>query len=181
MSELFQLRVRAYLRRGEQACFPHQRGRFYENLLAHLIEAVPGCEVERNSLNHYGTEEVDITVSNLRLPGGLGLLPEMFLVECKNWSDPVDSTTLGYFVNVLADRGCELGVLAAAKGITGSAAHRDRAYAIGQAALVRRIRVLVITDRDLLGLKEPSDFPALLHRRNRQLTADGTIRLEDQP
>ena len=178
MVSIFQARVGAYLRFASNQCYAtHRRGRHYENLLAYLLGSVPGCHMQRNTLNYYGTEEVDITVANEKALDGLRMLPEMFLVECKNWSSPVDSTTLGYFVNVVVDRGCSLGILAAASGITGHQDHRNRAYAIGTAALVRGIRILVITGDDLRSLAEPGDLVALLHRRNLSLTAHGTIYL----
>lgn len=175
MSSLYSARIAAYLRRADGTATHAVRGRNYENLLDYLMSSIPGCEVARNVLNHYGTEEADLSVSNMRLREGLPLLPEYFLVECKNWSTPVDSTTLGYFVNVVADRGCKLGVLAAAKGITGHAEHRSRAYAIGSSALVRGIRILVITTDDLRTLAGPTDLVKLLHKRNNQLTANATI------
>lgn len=178
MTTLFQARVDAYLRLGSNAQRAAVfRGRHLENMLTYLLESVPGCQVQRNTLNYYGTEEADLTVANERISGGLRMLPDMFLVECKNWSHPVDSTTLGYFVNVVVDRGCTLGVLAAARGITGHQEHRSRAYAIGAAALIRKIRILVITDEDLRRLTSAADFVALLHRRNLALTAHGTVYL----
>ncbi|MEU4214026.1 restriction endonuclease [Actinoplanes sp. NPDC026623] len=178
MASMFEARVATYLRRaGDPGSTPERRGRRYENLLSYLLESVPGCQVQRNTLNYYGTEEVDITVANEKVQGGLRMLPEIFLVECKNWSNPVDSTTLGYFVNVLADRGCSLGVLAAANGITGHQEHRGRAHAIGAAALVRGIRILLITTEDLGKLEGPSDLVALLHQRNLALTAHGSVHL----
>lgn len=177
MSEIYAARVAAYLKRAGGADTHYARGRNYENLLDYLISSIPGCEVARNSLNHYGTEEADLSVSNMRLREGLPLLPEYFLVECKNWSSAVDSTTLGYFVNVVADRGCSLGVLAAANGITGHQEHRDRAFAIGSNALIRGIRILVITSDDLRALTHPDDLVKLLHKRNNQLTANATIYL----
>jgi hypothetical protein len=175
VTSYFEARVAAYVQRATIHSDPRIRGRYYENLLTYLLEGVPGCQVERNSLNNYGTEEVDITVANQRLPLGLAILPELFLVECKNWSTPVDSTVLGYFVNVVVDRGCTLGVLAAANGITGRQEHRDRAYAIGASALVRGIRILVVTSEDLKRLTCTQDLVDLLHKRNLLLTAHGTI------
>jgi hypothetical protein len=178
VTPIFQARVGAYLRRAAEPSHPaHRRGRHYENMLAYLLESVPGCHVQRNTLNYFGTEEVDITVANEKANGGLRMLPEIFLVECKNWSQPVDSTTLGYFVNVVVDRGCSLGILAAANGITGHQEHRSRAHAIGAAALVRGIRILVITSDDLLGLGSPNDLVSPLHKRNLALTAHGSIHL----
>ncbi|WP_229794591.1 restriction endonuclease [Actinoplanes campanulatus] len=142
-----------------------------------MLTSIPGCRTQRNTLNQYGTEEVDITVANTRADNGLRMLPDFFLVECKNWTTPVDSTTLGYFVNVLADRGCELGILAAASGITGNQEHRSRAFNIGTNALIRRIRVLVITADDIRRLRGPEDLIELLHSRNLLLTAHGGIHL----
>jgi hypothetical protein len=178
MSSLYKARVGAYLHRAGDKRHPAQtRGRYYENLLTYLLESIPGCQVQRNTQSFYGTEEVDITVANEKASGGLRMLPEMFLVECKNWSQPVDSTTLGYFVNVVADRGCSLGILAAANGITGHQQHRSRAHAIGAAALIRKIRILLVNDEDLKALQQPRDLVALLHHRNLLLTAHGTIHL----
>ncbi|GIG01155.1 restriction endonuclease [Catellatospora citrea] len=173
---LFQARVGAYLGRAAHGT-SHRRGRHYENLLAYLLSSVPGCVVKRNTLNAYGTEEVDIAVANSKATAGLHMLPELFLVECKNWSHPVDSTTLGYFVNVIADRGCRTGILAAAGGITGDQTHRTRAYAIGAAALIRGIRILVITADDLRAMRRPTDLVKLLHERDLALTAYGSIHL----
>src|SRR5690242_20478770 len=62
------------------------RGRAFEDLLEHVFAAVPGCDVQRNSLNRFGSEEVDLSVLNFKEDGGLRALPEIFLVECKNWS-----------------------------------------------------------------------------------------------
>ncbi|MEU8134597.1 restriction endonuclease [Streptodolium elevatio] len=175
MTTFYQARLGAYLKRAERGTDARMRGRYYENLLDYLISAIPGCQAERNTLNYYGTEEVDITVANTRPSDGLRLLPEFFVVECKNWSSPVDSTTLGYFVNVVVDRGCSLGILAAANGITGHQEHRTRAHAIGAAALVRQISILVVTSDDLRRLSTPKDMVELLHRRRLSLTARGSI------
>lgn len=175
MTTLFEARVATYLRRANSHPDSIVRGRRYERLLTYLMESVPGCTTERNTLNYYKTEEVDVTVGNSRPPDGLTMLPSVFLIECKNWSHPVDSTVVGYFVNVLADRGCTLGILATANGITGRQEHRERAYAIGSNALVRGIRILVVTSEDIQKLSCPKDFIGLLHKRNLALTAHGTI------
>lgn len=77
MNSLYSARITAYLRRADGAATHYRRGRNYENLLSYLMSSIPGCEVERNSLNHYGTEEADLSVSNMRLREGLPLLPDV--------------------------------------------------------------------------------------------------------
>jgi hypothetical protein len=91
MSGIYSARIDAYIKRAASASTHYERGRNYENLLDYLMSSIPGCEVARNSLNHYGTEEADLSVSNMRLREGLPLLPEYFLVECKNAAGLVEA------------------------------------------------------------------------------------------
>lgn len=158
------------------ACNTVGKGQAYEALAAYLFESVPGCRVERNVLNEFRTEQIDVAVGNDRLPDGLPCLPNVMLVECKDWSRAVDSSTVGYFINILAGRGVELGVLIAANGITGQ---QDiiNAAALGYAAAPRGIKVVVLTTNDLRSLTGTLDFIELLSRRYLRAYASGTIGL----
>lgn len=154
------------------------RGRAYEDLFCCLLEGIPGVgPLMRDRLNTFGTEEVDVVVPNLRHPEGLIRLPEVFLVECKNWSQPVGSAEVAYFTTRLTDRGCDFGVLVAANGVTGDPADRSAAHWHGATALRQRIRIVVITTQDLLGLTTDQEFVDLLHRRFLRLYASGTFDL----
>lgn len=120
MAELSADTISAHLKRAaDPANSTYLRGRAYEDVLVHIFQAVPGCDTQRNSLNRFASEEVDISVMNFRDYDGLRALPEIFLVECKNWSDPVDSATVSTFATKIRHRGCTLGVLVAANGVTG--------------------------------------------------------------
>src|SRR4051812_1188443 len=94
------------------------KGKAYEDLAAYLFSEIPGCLVERDIISPLRTEQVDVAVGNPQ--GAIPLLPEVFLVECKDWEKPVDSSTLGYFINTCAGRSVPLGVLIAAQGVTGN-------------------------------------------------------------
>jgi|SRR5215469_14857272 len=52
----------------------------------------------------FRTEQIDVAVGNGKLPGGLWLLPHVILMGCKRWDVHVDSSTVGYFMNILARR-----------------------------------------------------------------------------
>ncbi|WP_157735016.1 hypothetical protein [Pseudofrankia inefficax] len=52
------------------------------------------------------------------------------MVERKHWSAPVDSKTLGYFVNTLATHSAELAVVVASNGITGDREKLTNAHAL---------------------------------------------------
>jgi hypothetical protein len=95
--------------------------------------------------------------------------------ECKHWDKPVDSGTVGYFMNILAGRGIELGVLVAASGITGDRDDLTNAHALGLHGSPRAVKVVVITTDDVIGLQSVGDFIELLHRRYLRSFATGAI------
>lgn len=153
------------------------RGRAFEDILEHVFNAVPGCDVQRNSLNRFMSEEVDLSVMNFRDSDGLRALPEIFLVECKNWSSPVDSDTVNGFASKIRHRGCTLGVLAAANGVTGNPHEKTSAYQSAALALVEHTRILLLTTADLNALTCTKDIVTILHRRFLDLVAAGTFTL----
>ncbi|MHB8659317.1 MAG: restriction endonuclease [Solirubrobacteraceae bacterium] len=152
------------------------QGKAYETLAAYLFSNIPGCTAERNIFNLFETEQVDVAVGNERREDGLPLLPAVLLVECKDWAQAVDSKTVGYFMNILAGRSVEVGILIAANGTTGGADMKN-ANALGLAAAPRGIKVLVITTADILSLSSTADLVKLLNSRYLRAVASGTLGL----
>jgi hypothetical protein len=167
--------IRRYLADADAAATPDAKGKLYEELVRYLFEVVPGCIAERNLTNVFRTEQIDVAVGNARFGDGLWLLPHVILVECKHWDKPVDSGTVGYFMNILAGRGIELGVLVAASGITGDRDDLTNAHALGLHGSPRAVKVVVITTDDVIGLQSVGDFIELLHRRYLRTFATGAI------
>lgn len=154
----------------------YEQGRAHEDLAVHLFESIPGCRVERNIMNDFQTEEIDVAVGNDGLAGGLPGLANVILVECKDWSRPVSSLAVGYFINKLANRSVELGILIATNGVTGQEEHRN-AVTLGIGAIARGIKLLVITNDDIMALGSTADFVELVKRRYLRAVAAGTIGL----
>ncbi len=167
--------IRRYLTDAKAAETSDAKGKLYEELVRYLFESIPGCIAERNLTNVFRTEQIDVAVGNARLDHGLWLLPHVVLVECKDWDKPVDSGTVGYFMNILAGRGIELGVLVAANGITGDREDLTNAHALGLHGSPRAIKIVVITSEDIVSLKSIDDFVELLHRRYLRSFATGAI------
>jgi hypothetical protein len=159
----------------DQATGSAAKGESLEELLAYLLEEVPGyLAMERNVLNAFATEELDIAVIHSRDPEGLSFLPAIVLVECKNWSAPVDSAAVSYFATRVRNRGCEVGILVAASGITGDPAGPTAAQFEGAVALAKDgIKVLVVTLDDLRVFNSIDDFVALLRTRLLRVIASG--------
>lgn len=167
--------IRRYLADAGVASTSDAKGKLYEDLVGYLFEAVPGCIAERNLTNIFRAEQIDIAVGNAGPKDGLWLLPHVILVECKHWDRPVDSSTVGYFMNILAGRGIELGVLVAANGITGDRNDLTNAHALGLHGSPRKIKIVVITTKDIASLQSVGDFVELLHRRYLRSFATGAI------
>jgi hypothetical protein len=167
--------IHRYLADARAATTSDAKGKLYEELVKYLFEAVPGCFAESNITNVFRTEQIDIAVGNGKLPDGLWLLPHVILVECKQWEVPVDSGRVGYFMNILAGRGVELGILVAANGITGNPDDLTNAHALGLHGSPRGLKVVVITTEDIANLHTVAEFIELLHRRYLLAYAAGAI------
>ncbi|MBQ1052155.1 NERD domain-containing protein [Micromonospora sp. C51] len=167
--------IKSLLEAAAEAPHSQGKGKAYEDLVTYLFESVPGCIVDRDITNVFGTEQIDLAVGNIHEVGGLRLLPPVFLVECKNWDEPVDSQAVGYFFNILASRSLELGVLIAANGVTGDLTKGHHAHALGLGAAPRGIKMIVITTKDLSRVEKLSDFIELFHRRYLRACATGQL------
>ncbi|BDT94096.1 hypothetical protein IFM12275_40720 [Nocardia sputorum] len=165
MTGLTASEVQKFLDSARSATDTDTQGKAYEALAAYLFDAIPGCFTERNLISYFKTEQIDVVVANNKQSDGLFPLPHVFLIECKNWSHPVDSSTLGYFINILRSRGVEAGVLIAANGITGDAADKTNAHALGIAALKDGIKVLILTTEDIERLTCTAELVDLIIRR----------------
>jgi hypothetical protein len=96
-------------------------GKDLETLAGYLLGCIPGFEVTMNVVT--GESQVDALIRN-RGPRydfreDLGTY---FPVECKDWSKPVGSKEVGWFVNKLLTQECKAGILFSSRGITGESA-----------------------------------------------------------
>jgi hypothetical protein len=169
------IQLRQELARIAAAVGANEKGRALEDFICYLFPFVPGVEIaERNALNAFDTEEVDVALWNDRHRRGLYFLPNLLLVECKNWSHPCGSQEVSYFVNRLRQRGCDHGLLIATNGVTGSADDLTRAHFEIATALAAGIRVLVVTSAELENLRSSDEMVVLLKKKLCQLVVSGT-------
>ncbi|MFQ5874110.1 MAG: restriction endonuclease [Dehalococcoidia bacterium] len=152
-----------------------EKGRALEDFICGLFPLVPGVEIAgRNALNTFATEEVDVALWNARHRLGFYFLPHLVLVECKNWSQPVGTQEVAYFVTRLRQRACDHGILLAANGITGVGEELTRAHYEIATALTSGIRVLVLTPTELEGLRDTRELVGLIKKKLCQLVVSGT-------
>jgi len=151
-------------------------GKILEDMVCYLFEKVSGIAIsQRNTMNTFLTEEIDVAFWNDRKQNGLYFLPHIFLVECKNWSTPVSSIEVNWFASKLESRGMDYGILVATKGITGIPEELTRAHHIISTHLAKQRRIIVITRSEIETLCGTQDLTILIKRKLCELAVAGTI------
>lgn len=175
MARISQKRLQAALLRVSSATTVNDKGRALEDFACFLFPHIPGVEIaERNALNTFQTEEVDVALWNSRHGRGLYFLPNLLLVEAKNWSNPCGSQEVSYFVNRLRNRGCDHGILLATSGITGNGADLTQAHFEIASALQSGIRIIVVMPAEIQSIRRSEELATLLKRKLCQLVVSGT-------
>jgi hypothetical protein len=152
------------------------KGKALEDVACYVFGMIPGLELsERNKKNVYDTEEIDVAFWNEQHPAGLKNLNFIILVECKNWSSPVGSSEVSWFITKIQDRGLDFGILLAANGVTGSAAEKDAAHDVVSKALARGTRVILFTRDEIERLVTSEELVIGIKRKLCQLTVMGTV------
>lgn len=168
--------VEAYFDAGANGTTTAVQGRALEDLICYVFAQVPGVSItRRNEMNVFHTEEIDVALWNDASPDGFFFLPNIVLVECKNWSNRVSSSEVSWFDTKLRNRGLSFGVLVATNGITGDAADITAAHSIVAAALREGRRLVVIKRDELLALTDSMHLVQLVKEKLCDLAVTGTV------
>ena len=168
--------IKQYLQRADRAKTAAGKGRALEDLAVYLFLNIPGLShPKRNNKNRYHTEEIDLAFWNDLHPAGLKSLNAIILVECKNWSKPVGSMEVSWFLTKIRNRALDFGILLAANGITGSAQDRDEAHHVVAQALKDGVRMIVITRAELEDLSSSRQLVEMIKEKLCELHARGTL------
>lgn len=177
MAAFSRAQLARYFRDADRAADAATVGSLLEDAIAYLFGSVPRVSVtERNEYSAFDTEEIDIACWNEHRLSGLGApeFPAVILIERKNWSKPVSSIEVAWFIMKVWGRGQRFGILIASNGITGNARDLTRAQQLVARALSQGTTILVITREELLALRNSADLVHLLKRKFTQLVVRQT-------
>jgi hypothetical protein len=151
------------------------KGKAFEDLACYLLASIPGIKITaRNELNTFATEEIDVACKNDNDPAGLGSVADFFLVECKGWTDAVNSEQVSWFLTKIRHRGVRFGILIAANGITGEAEHLSRAnFLVAVELATFGIKMVIVTREEIEKLTTGEDFAQLILQKVCTLHASG--------
>jgi hypothetical protein len=167
-----QAQVQAFVDAGVNAATTAVQGRALEDLICYLFDLVPGITItHRNAMNVFANEEIDVALFN----EGIVSLPNIILVEAKNWSNRVGSIEVAWFLTKLHNRGLDFGILVTTLGITGNADDLNAAHHTVAVALAQKRRLIVITTDELLALTDTDQLLHLIKTKLCDLAVKGTI------
>lgn len=146
MGRISSVRIKELLKFIEDAVTPGEKGSSLEELIRYLFTKVSGVSLGAHNQHNFAvSQEIDIAFWNDREEGNLDFLPNVILVECKNWDSPVSSQEVSWFDTKLRSRGLSFGILVAAHGITGNSENLTAANNIIAFALGEQRQIIVIT------------------------------------
>jgi len=126
------------------------KGIALEDLASYLFLLIPGWVPSRNVMDEEWAFETDIVVSNLSRASNLSaeLLGRHFLVECKNWNDPVGVKDVGYFLYRMRLTHAKFGVILAKNGVTGIETDERAARSLIRRAFHEDGNICVVLNRN---------------------------------
>lgn len=147
-------------------------GKYLELIAIYLFFTNRPFEVKRNVLTLHSENDLRVR-SLIDNDPILELLGRYFLVECKNWIDPVDSKTMKTFISNVRFARCETGILISKNGITGSRS-RDNAWFVVRAEYHKDNVIILVLDRKDLDLisEEKTKLLDLLKSKYEQIRFD---------
>lgn len=176
MAPIARATTEAYVEAGANGATTAVQGRALEDMICYVFGQVPGIAItHRNEMNAFQTEEIDVALWNDGHADGFFFLPNIILVECKNWSNRVSSAELSWFDAKLRSRGLSFGVLVAARGITGDPADVTAAHSIVASALREGRRLVVVKSDELLALADSAELVRLVKEKLCDLAVKGTV------
>jgi len=176
MAAINQETVQEYVNAGANGATTAEQGRALEDMICYIFTQMPGISItKRNEMNVFQTEEIDVALWNDGHHEGLFFLPNIILVECKNWSSSVGSAEVNWFDSKLRNRGLNFGLLVATNGITGNPEDLTAAHSIVAAALREERRLVVIRTQELLTLTNSLQLVHLIKEKLCDLAVRGTV------
>jgi hypothetical protein len=156
------------------------KGQALEQAIRYVFEQIPGvsCSMQ-DERGAFESEEVDLFFANFGHEDGLVRFEPELLVEAKNWSRKVDASNICWFATKLRRRNRHIGVLVAARGITGNQARRTAARFEIMLALNEGQEVLVLTREELEAVPTGERLAALLQNKRDHLVARQDIYIAD--
>lgn len=144
------------------------RGRRLQELVAFLIEPLPGVEISaQNAFNIGRTEEKDLWIQHAREAAGMPFDDRELPVECKNKKKKTGPADIVWFAEKIRNSGGRDGLLLTVAGLSGNFQSGGHEEIRNQ--LKKGTRIVVVTIEDVCGLRDGAGFLGLIQARHAEL------------
>jgi hypothetical protein len=155
----------ALLQAVDDAATNDEKKKSLESLATALVKGLPSWRCKYTNLVTRSAE-IDIVVEQVGdVPTALSEFGRYALVECKNWSKPVDAKHIRDFIGKMRNANVRLGIVFSTKGVTGEGHGTDALREVQQAYSKERIAVVVISRDDFRACADSGKFLALVDER----------------
>jgi hypothetical protein len=166
MSATFSIDAQKYsaaLAKTKKARTNEQKKQSLESLAKLLFQAIPFLSFKYSNLRT-ASAEIDLVFlyKGFKETTVFDELGRYFLVECKNWKDPVGAKHVRDFVGKMKSSKVKLGVLVAPKGVTGDCDSADALREIHRTFDQDGLFVIVIAEELLNLIEKGGNFYDLL-------------------
>ena len=170
-------KIKNYLSQLDHGRNMTEKGRALEDLTQYMFENIPGFNiVGKNIYDPVTGQEIDLVFWIKPNGNSIPFPPGIIFVECKNYIEAVDGKESNWFIDKLKKGGGEYGVLVARNGITGNEGNPKGAYSVIKGALRDRIKIIVITTKEIENITDTDQFVELLDRKLRNLMVPVKVR-----
>ncbi len=138
---------KVFIEKADNAKTSHEKKLTYEYLAMFLIGAINGLTIIGHD-EQGASEEIDLWVTNESKHVFWQKMPHAFIVECKNWGNPVGVPEVRNLRAIMDDKNIQLAILMTRNGITGDNSN-DAVNTIRNAFRDSKY-IIVLTQADLL-------------------------------
>jgi hypothetical protein len=150
-----------------------QLGDRMQDLVAYLLDTMPGVTVKKQKSKNFGeSEETDIWIQHQMHLSGLPFSDFLIPVECKNEATAISSADITRFATKIADSCGIDGLFIARAQLAGGEPHENAHLAIHD-ELVKGRRIVVLVGADLATLITTQDLVDLIVDRFTELRTYG--------
>lgn len=146
-------------------------GMVLERLAEYLLSCMPGCKTSRR--NRSESTDYDVVCSqqgaDIDFRSELG---RYFVVECKDWKDPVNFGSFAKFCRVLDSVKSNFGIIFSKQGITGEGRNSDAEREQQKVFQDRGMVIIVVKETDLNYVSSGGNFIALLRKKYEKVRLD---------
>lgn len=147
------------------------QGKALEILASYIISCIPGCRtyLRVKSISSEYDVVCSLQTPNVDFRSELG---RYFVVECKDWTEPLGFTQFAKFCRVLDSLKITFGILFSKNGISGSGKNKYSEREQLKVFQDRGMVIIVIDKKDIKKIEEGQNFIAILREKYEQIRLD---------